>query len=164
MVCLRKLEENYLGGVNHCGILVYRLLEFPWNSQKFLGIPWSSVEFREILRSSLEFHGIPQLFHIASGSSENLDSGNVHGISTCARRSEHETEIYDGILDVEDEDSNMPVKKIIEHDTNDTAATSALDIDEILDMTNIASIKKDLSLKDFSGWIIVKDYLQEVCL
>ncbi|KAG5888083.1 hypothetical protein JTB14_024855 [Gonioctena quinquepunctata] len=68
--------------------------------------------------------------------------------------SDDEAAIDDRILHVEDEDSNMnTVKNIIEHDTNNTAATSALNMDEILDVTNIASNKEDLSLKYFSGRI-----------
>ncbi|KAG5890493.1 hypothetical protein JTB14_013848 [Gonioctena quinquepunctata] len=64
--------------------------------------------------------------------------------------SEDGAEIHDGILDVENEDSNMTEKNRIEHDTT---ATWALDVDEILDMTNIVNIEKDSSLKDFSGRI-----------
>ncbi|KAG5861659.1 hypothetical protein JTB14_011868, partial [Gonioctena quinquepunctata] len=49
---------------------------------------------------------------------------------------------------VEDEDWDMTVKNIIEHDTSDTAATLALDMDEILDMTNI----ERLIAEGFQWW------------
>ncbi|KAG5888312.1 hypothetical protein JTB14_015820 [Gonioctena quinquepunctata] len=77
---------------------------------------------------------------------------------SCDEMDSDEAEIDDGILDVKDEDSEITVKNIIEHDNNDTAATSALD------MTNIATIKKDLSLKDFSSRINSEILFPKVCL